>query len=111
MSLLACWECGGMVGETAEVCPHCGSAQFEYHRITVDTVLKRSDPDSALREYIAENSTRKPKERDRYIGDGVGWEVVCVESIMRYGLFDRKGVRTLANPAALEGKQAYSVNE
>lgn len=95
MALVACWECGERIGETAEVCPRCGSAQFEYHQITVETNLKKNTPQEALQKYIEENLNRKPNNRDRYIGDGAGWEVIHIGRPMKTGIFTSKALVTM----------------
>lgn len=99
MALLSCFECGGPVADTAKVCPKCGADQFEYCRISMDTNTKKETPQEAVQRYIEEDRLKKPKKRNQYLGDGIGWEFDEVIKVtytgLANGLFSKKAFATV----------------
>lgn len=99
MALLTCLECGGSVADTAVTCPHCGANQFEYCRIVVETNTKKESPLDAVQRYIEEDRLKKPKKKNKSLGDGTGWELDKVLKVNYYGvtkgLFSKKAIATL----------------
>ena len=67
MALVQCWECGGMLSDSAGQCPHCGAAQVDY----LDT--------SVVFEKTLFGGGNLDSELDRLRDEFVGWRIVSVK--------------------------------
>ena len=80
MALIACWECGGEVSDSAAACPHCGApAKKEQPRAGEQPMPVGYDYRFVNISSVHGSAEERMAELGKYTG--CGWEVVSMAGI------------------------------